>query len=223
MKCGNLSISVFWEWTYIYKKAPRIWASLRGLVGTDSAKIQIIPGNTNFSVRKISKKWIYLTRLVQNTLKSRQLWHFCGKNLPFVREKYYFCSVYTHAVPTKSYIDKDGGTLQGRGWPNGRGWALLNVKASLTLCLLASLNLGNSIVCQWQCQKWLLRVWNNCIPGCAREGILYSLMHTYTEIRADTGVGRHSTRHTQGLFLRPKPETSGGGSPRFAFCSSKQI
>ena len=74
-------------------------------------------------------------------------------------------------------------------------------------------------MCKWQCQKWLLRVWNNCIPGCAREGILYSLMHTYTEIRADTGVGRHSTRHTQGLFLRPKPETSGGGSPRFAFGS----
>ena len=86
------------------------------------------------------------------------------------------------------------------------------------LCLLTSLNLGNSkLLVKGQCQKWLLRVWNNCIPGCAREGILYSLMHTYTEIRADTGVGRHSTRHTQGLFLRPKPETSGGGSPRFAF------
>ena len=32
-------------------------------------------------------------------------------------------------------------------------------------------------------------------PGVCSEGMLYSLMHTYTEIRADTGVGRHSTRH----------------------------
>ena len=126
----------------------------------------------------------------------------------------------THAGPSSK-------TMSIQGWRDFAiaevdlrvvGGHYFNVKASLTLCLLASLNVGNSkLLVKWQCQKWLLRVWNNCIPGCAREGILYSLMHTYTEIRADTGVGRHSTRHTQGLFLRPRTETSGGGSPRFAF------
>jgi len=30
------------------------------------------------------------------------------------------------------------------------------------------------IVCQWQCQKWMLRVWNNCIPGCAARAHVLS-------------------------------------------------
>ena len=54
-------------------------------------------------------------------------------------------------------------------------------------------------------------------PGVCSEGMLYSLMHTYAEIRANTGVGRHSTRQHTRLFLRPKKQTSRGGSPRFAF------
>ena len=44
--------AMYFDMLELYKKAPRIWASLRGLVGTDAAQIRIIIDNTNFWARK---------------------------------------------------------------------------------------------------------------------------------------------------------------------------
>ena len=65
-----LSISVFWEETYIYKNDPHIWASLRGLAGSRAAKIWIIFDKTNFLARKITQKWFSLTYLYLIMLNS---------------------------------------------------------------------------------------------------------------------------------------------------------
>lgn len=89
------------------------------------------------------------------------------KKLSFVREKYYFCRVYTHAVPSKSYID--------RGWrDSARTEVDLMVVGGHYLMLKRHRCFVNDrseprkfkTISQRQCQKWLLRVWNNCVPGC---------------------------------------------------------
>ena len=89
-----------------------------------------------------------------------------------------------------------------------------NVKASSMLCLLAVWTWETQIVCQGQCLKWMLRVCNNGIPGCA-WGYIISSRHTFRRYVQHTGVGCHSTSSPHRAISGPKQRTSRVGGLRF--------
>ena len=112
------------------------------------------------------------------------------------------------------------GLCNGRERPYGRGWALLNVKASSMLCLLdrSEPRKFKSISLR-QCQKWLLRVCNNCIPGCVAR------VHQSSCTLFPGGTYKYRRGQTldsslMGAFLGPRLEDEWRWKPTFCvYCS----